>query len=59
MVSDYQVLEGDDVMMSPSKFPPGGVQAVGEDTSVDMEMVRGLIRRFEGALAEGAIGEWE
>lgn len=46
-------------MMSPSKFPPGGVQAVGEDTSVDMEMVRGLIRRFEGALAEGAIGEWE
>lgn len=37
----------------------GGVQAVGEDTSVDREMVRGLIRRFEGALAEGAIGEWE
>ena len=38
---------------------PGGVQAVGEDTSVDTEMVRGLVRRFEGALVEGAIGEWE
>lgn len=32
---------------------------MGEDTSVDTEMVRGLVRRFEGALVEGAIGEWE
>ena len=37
----------------------GGVQAVGEDTTVDMEMVWNLVQRFEGAVVEGAIGEWE